>query len=444
MNLISKYRNLGDNKKRVISNIGWATSGRVIRILTETLVGILVARYLGPSQYGLMNYVISYVAIFSIIATFGLENIEIRELSNPNCSKEQILGTAFGLRLIFSFTAIICIGVILSICNEDAESSILILVYSISIALSPFNVIRNYFTSIVMNKYIVITEIARCLVGASIKIVLLLLHAPLIFFIVALTFDFFLVAGGYVSAYSEKIGAIKAWSFNRLLAKKLILESFPLLLSGAAVIIYQRIDQVIIKSLIDNESVGYFSVAAKFSELILFVPLVMSQTVVPLLVKEINTDKNSYQQKKQYFVDVVLWTSIVCSVVLSLLAYPLIRFTFGIQYLAAVPVLHIIAFKAVGSALSDTGGQIIIIEGKQKYVVIRNIVGCILCITSNYLLIPYFGIVGSAWATIITVLGAGFLCHACIPPYRDVFKVQLDALINGPYRLIVKYKKYEK
>lgn len=441
MNVFSKYKNLGENKKKVISNVGWATSGRIIRLLTETLVGIFVARYLGPSQYGLMNYVISYVSLFMIIASFGLENIEIRELANPNSSRDKILGTAFCLRLFFSIITIICIGLLLFFSETDYESSLLILIYSLTVILSSFNVIRNYFTSIVMNKYIVITEIVRCLIGASIKVALLFVHAPLIWFIIALTFDYFLVAGGYIGAYKNKVGTFKSWCFDKIIAKKLIIEAFPLLLSGAAVIVYQKIDQVIIKNLLDNEHVGYFSVAAKFSELILFIPLVMSQTVAPLLVKEKMLDQERYRVRKQYFVDVVLWTTLICTVCLSLVAYPLIRYTYGIEYMAAVPVLHVMAFKAVGMALSNSSGQIIIIEGKQKYAVIRNLVGCILCVSCNYLLIPVYGIIGSAWATIVTVIGSGFICNAFIPSYRDVFRIQINAIISGSYRLLKKTKR---
>ena len=426
---------IGTTKRKILTNVGWATTGRIVRVLTETLVSIFVARYLGPSQYGLMNYIISFVAIISIIANFGLDNIEIREMAKSGSDCRVIMGTSFRLRLIFAVVAEIVIAITIFLGSQDAETRCLILIYALTIVLTSFNVIRNYFTAIVNNRYIVITEIIRCLIGAGIKVALLLLKAPLIFFIIALTFDYILVAGGYMTAYRSKVGKLSEWSFDKGTAKLLVREAFPLLLSGAAVVIYQRIDQVIIKSLLSNEAVGYFSVAVKFSEFILFVPLVMAQTMAPLLVKDFQTNKEAFLRKRQQFVDVIVWVSVALSLIVSLLSYYLIRYTFGTQYLAAVPVLSILAFKTVGMALSNSSGQLIIIEGKQKWAVIRNLIGCLICVAGNYCLIPLFGIIGSAWATLITVAFSGFLGNFFIKPYREIFGVQVKSIISGPVRL---------
>lgn len=424
MLFFSRIKSIGSTKKNVLSNVGWATLGRIVRVLTETLVSIFVARYLGPSDYGLMNYVVSFVAIFTTISVFGLDNIEIREIAKSENDKNEILGTAFRLRLIFAFIAFVSIIVALFFSGADYYTSILIIIYSTSVILSTFNLIRNYFTAIVNNKYIVITEILRCFVGALIKVVLLLIKAPLIFFIIALAFDFFLVAGGYVATYNKLVGSIKEWTFNKEKAKYLIRESFPLLLSGAAVIIYQRIDQVILKGLLNNEAVGYFSVAAKFSEFILFVPLIISQTVSPILVGYYSSNKDVYKVKSQQFMDITVWASVALSFFVSLLSYPLIRYTFGVQYLAAVPVLQVMSFKVIGMALSNSCGQLIVIEGIQKWAVIRNLIGCVICVVSNYLLIPKFGVVGSAYATLVTVAFSGCIGNLFIPPYKHFFKQQ--------------------
>ena len=97
----------------------------------------------------------------------------------------------------------------------------------------------------------------------------------------------------------------------------------------------------------------------------------------------------------------------------------------------AVPILQIMAWKTVGMALSSSAGQIIIIEHVQKWAAIRNIIGCITCIGLNFLLIPKYGIIGSAWTTIITVLMAGSLGNIFIPPYYGILKLQINALFKG-------------
>lgn len=426
-----KIAGLSSTKRSVVKNVYWAVLGKIINLTSALFVGILVARYLGPEQYGLMNYIISFVSLFAVFANFGLDNIEVRELAQDHSEKERILGTAFSLKLFFSFVTICLIAVVLYFFESDSFTTWMIMVYSLSIVMGSFSVIRNYFTSIILNEYVVKTEILRTLLGALIKVFLLLLHAPLSWFIIACTFDFFLVAGGYVYSYRRKVDSMSHWRFDKELSFYLIKQSFPLLLSGAAVIIYQRIDQVMIGNMIDKTSVGYFSTACRFSELILFLPGIMAQTVTPLLVHAKERNSLEYTFRRQQFVNVVVWISIVLSVLMSMSSYWLISLTFGKQYLPAVPVLQIMAFKALGMALSSSGGQLIIIEKIQKWAFIRNVIGCVLCVCLNLLLIPSYGIIGSAIVTIITVLFSGFISNLFIPPYHHIFRIQVRALLLG-------------
>lgn len=432
MELLNKYtNNLSENKKKVFANLFWAMTGKIVNMAGVLLVGILVARYLGPSQYGLMNYVISYVSLFTIISNFGLDNIEIRELSRTPERKEYILGTCFRIRMFFSTFALILVILSLILFKANTFTSCMILLYSVTLYTGNFNIIRNYFTSIVKNEYVVKSEIARTIIGACIKVVLLWIKAPLEYFITATVFDAVLVASGYCFSFKKTVGKISEWKYDKTIVPYYIKESFPLVLSGAAVIIYQRIDQVMIGNMIDNASVGYFATAGKFLDLVLFLPMVLTQTVTPLLVKAKERNKEEYERKKQQFVNIVVWIAIILSALVSFFAYWLIHFTYGDKYLPAVPVLQIMAFKTVGMALSSSSGQIIIMERIQKWAFIRNLIGCLICIVLNILLIPRFGMIGSAWVTIITVAFTGCLANVFIPPYYKIMRMQLYALFLG-------------
>jgi O-antigen/teichoic acid export membrane protein len=434
-NLFSKL-NLTKNRKKIVKNVFWAMLGKTINLLSALFVGILVARYLGPEQYGLMNYVISYVSLFSVLASFGLENIEIRELSRIQVSKELILGTAFRLRLVFALVTILLILLTLLLFESDIFTISLVMIYSLSIIGTCFSVIRNYFTSIVLNEYVVKTEIRRTIIGAGIKILLLLLNVSLIWFIIASTFDFILVAGGYVYSYRKIVGSIDKWKFDLKIAKHLLKESYPLLLSGAAVVIYQRIDQVMIGKMIDHKSVGYFATASRFTDLILFLPLIMVQTVTPLLVRVKEESEEHYKVKKQQFLSIIVWTSIFMAFSVSVTSFWLISWTFGSKYLLAVPVLQILSWKAVGIALASASGQLIVIERLQKYAFIRNFIGVVICVGLNLIFIPKFGIIGSAIVTIVTATFTGFLANIFIPPYHSIMKMQLKAILLGWRELI--------
>jgi O-antigen/teichoic acid export membrane protein len=433
---IASRLNLTNNRKKIFKNLYWAVLGKIVNILSGVFVGILVARYLGPQNYGLMNYVISYVTLFSILANFGLDNIEIRELSKPDVNKDLILGTAFRLRLLFSAITILLIFVTLILFESDRFTFLMVIIYSSSLILSSLNVIRNYFTSIVLNEYVVKTEITRNITGAAIKILLLYYHFSLGWFIAASAFDFLLIASGYILSYRNKVGSIFNWKYNNEIAKHLIRESFPLLLSGTAIIIYQKIDQVMIRNMIDNAAVGQFAVASQITELAIFIPMVIAQTVTPLLVKARQEDIDLYKKKRQQFMDMMIWIAIGMSVVMFIAASPAIRILYGAKYLDAIPVLQIMAWKTVFVALFVSSGQIIIIENIQKYAVLRNITGCFISIILNLVLIPRYGITGSALATIFTMSFTGYFSHIFIKPYKYLFKIQSNSLGFGLMRII--------
>lgn len=416
---------------KVMRNVVWAVTGKVVTLLSTLFVGILVARYLGPEQYGLMNYVISLVALFGVFSTFGMNEITIRELARKDLPREVILGTAFRLRLALAAVTVLAIAVYLFFSGQGGETCVMILVYSSSLFFTCSEVIRHYFTSIVENEYVVLSEIFRTLAGAGVKIVLLLLHAPLWAFIVALAFDAFLLASGYAVAYRKRVGPFRAWSFDWTFGRHLLATSFPVLISSAAVIVYQRIDQVMISHMLDNEQLGYFSTAASFVGLAAFIPSIMVQTVAPILVRCRKESEERYRQMAQRAMNLTTWSTLLVSCVISLFSYYIIRYTYGTAYLAAVPVMHILAFKAVGLALTDTGGQLTIIENIHQVAFVRNLMSCVVCVLCNYFFLPRWGIEGSAWATIITVMFTGGLANLFIPRYHHIFRMQIRALCLG-------------
>ncbi len=422
---------MSPNRKKIILNVFWSILGKIVTMLGILFVGILVARYLGPSQYGLMSYVISFVSLFSIIANFGLDGITIRELAKDQKRTNNILGTVFRLRLFFSMIAFFLCILFAFISNADATTIILIGIYALYLFTSPFSVIRNYFTAIIKNEYVVKSEITRTIIGALIKIIMLWFKAPLIFFIVATAFDFYLVAGGYLFSYKRHVGSLHDWKYDAKLGSFFCKESFPLAFSAAAIIVYQKIDQIMIKHMIDDSSVGYFATAASFLGIVYFLPDVITQTVAPLLIKVKVYDEKKYEERAQQFVNITLWISIIIAFFLFAFAYYLIALTYGSSYLVAVPILEVLAWKTVGSALSAASGQIMIIQNIQKWAFLRNIVGTFLCIILNMFFIPRWGALGSAYVAVITIFVSGFLVHALIPSCRYIFKMQIKAFVFG-------------
>lgn len=422
---------ISEKKKKALKNIAWAICGKIFSLLSILVVGIIVARYLGKEQYGIMNYVISIVAIFQVFADFGLDFIQIREESKNPHLRDRIIGTVYGLKLFFAILTLLAIYITVSIFIDEVSIRSYIMLYALSIIMNTTWVSRNHFTSMVWNEYVVKTEILRNVIGMVIKVGLVLLHLPLIWFICSLLFDSFLLATGYLVSYTKKIDSIRKWSFDKTLAFYMIRQAFPLLLSSAAIIVYNKIDQVMIGDMIDKANLGIYSVAIRFTELLVFVPTIIAQTISPMLVEMHKTDAARYEECSRIFVNVTVSLCIILALVTSLLSYPIVYVTFGKAYIGAASVLSILAFKVIGDALSQTSGQLIIIEGQQKYAPIRNIIGCVACIILNLILIQRYGIHGAAYTALITIFISGTLANFLIPSYNGIFYKQLKALCVG-------------
>lgn len=415
----------------IMSNLIWATAGKVTTMLSGLVIGVLVARYLGPEQFGLMNWVISFVFLFQTISIFGLDLIEVREEAAHPDDYNKVIGTAFGIRLILSIVSVLlCIGTCF-IMDKDAETTLLVTIYSVSVVANTLSVIRNYFFAIVQNKRVVQSEISRTLLGMTIKVVLLYIHASLLWFVVATMFDTVLLASGYIVSYKAEVGRIRQWTFSRDYAWYLIRESAPLVLCHAAVMVYQRIDQVMIGEMIDEANVGYFSVATRFVEILLFIPMILAQTISPVLTKVRTQDEAEYYRKSQQFMNLSLWLSLLAAVCTSAISYWLIFYLFGEAYMPAVIILQIMSFKVVSLALSNTAGSMIVIEGLQKYAVGRDVLGCAVCVLLNWYLLPRYGVVAAAVISIISNVVAGYLADFLIPAYRHLFVMQTKALLFG-------------
>jgi O-antigen/teichoic acid export membrane protein len=216
-----------------------------------------------------------------------------------------------------------------------------------------------------------------------------------------------------------------------------------MLLSGAAVVIYNKIGEVMLGNMLDKVSVGYFSVASRFVEICIFIPTIISQTITPILVKHHKCDINRYNQQTKIYCATITWCSIIVAIITCLISTPIIKYTFGPAYMASVPILQVLAFKAVGAALMQSSGQMIIIEGLQKYAVLRNGIACIVCILGNLILIPILGATGAALSGVSAFFVAGYLANAIIPSYKKYVPIQTYGLFMGWKHLLTKTKRDE-
>ena len=268
-------------------------------MIVGLFVGVWVARYLGPDKFGLLSYAQSFVGLFAAIATFGLDSIVVRELVKNESNRGKLVGTAFGLKLIGGFVTILVLAVAIFFTSNDAYTNVLVFIVASATIFQSFNVIDFYFQSKVLSKYVVIANIITLFFSSIVKIVLIVVEAPLIAFAWAVLFDSVVLALGFTYFYFQNHLSIKKWKFEKNAALSLLKDSWPLILSSIVVSIYMRIDQVMIKEMMDNVAVGQYAAAVRLSEAWYFIPMVVASSFFPAIINAKKQSEEIYSARMQ-------------------------------------------------------------------------------------------------------------------------------------------------
>jgi len=388
--------------KKYLANTSWLFIERIVRIVVSFVVTIFVVRYLGPKEFGLFSYALSFFWLFGSLSTFGLEAITTREIVKYPDKKDEINGTVFFLRLAGSVSAIIIIAVTLFLTGEETYTAILILILSGSFLFQSFSVIEYYFRGIVKAKYNAYALSASVILSSALKVIFILIKAPLIYFVFAVVFEYVALAVGLVLVYQHFKLSIFNWKYSKTIASSLLKDSWPLALSGIVVMIYVRIDQIMIKNMMSVEAVGYYSAAVRLCEAWYFIPVTLCNSIFPAIVNAKNVSQEFYNNRMQKLYDLLTWLAIGIAVPVTVFSSQIIDLLFGNEFSPAAPVLTIYIWAGVAVFLGVASSQYLINENLTKLSFSRNFIGMILNIVLNFILIPKFGIIGSAVATLIS------------------------------------------
>jgi len=393
---------------RYTGNTLWLLSERIIRVSINFLITIYLIRYLGPKNFGLFSYAISYFSIFSGLASLGLDNILVRELVANTNKENQLLGTGFYLRMIASSATIVLIVIAVFVTKEDLLTVILIFAISLSVIFQCFNVIDYYFQAKVQSKYVVYSQFISFIISSFVKVLLIYYKADLIYFAIIITFESLLLAAGFYLTYKKiNIGKLN-WKFSYDLSKKLIVDSYPLLLSGLVIAVYMKIDQIMIKKIINDSELGFYASAVKICEAFYFIPMVLTNSIFPAIINAKKKGAEFYKLRLQQLYNMIAWISIGIALPLTIFASQIITLLYGEKFISAVPVLKIYIWSAVATFLGVASSQFLIAENFTKISFYRTLIGMISNVILYLVLIPQMGIIGSAIATLISYSLATF------------------------------------
>jgi len=413
--------------KRYLANTSWLFVERILRIIITFFIVIYVVRYLGPKDFGFYSYVLSFVWLFVSISTLGLEAISIREIVKQPQRKDELIGTVFRLRFFGGIVAIALIALTLLISHEELFTATLILIASAAFLFQSFSAIEYYFRAVVKAKYNAYALFASVIFSSAFKIILILVGAPLIYFIAAFTFEYFVIAVGLVTVYKINKQNIFDWKYSKILSLSLLKDSWPLILSGIFVVVYMKIDQVMLKHMISEEAVGYYAVAVRLCEAWYFVPVVICNSIFPAIVNAKNVSEEFYNNRMQKLYDLLTWLAIGIAIPVTVFSTQIIELVFGSEFAPASPVLTIYIWAGVAIFLGVASSQYLVNENLTKLLALRTLVGMILNVVLNLFLIPIYGIVGSAIATLISYTAATFVL-SFHKRYYNQFKMMIMSI----------------
>lgn len=404
-------------KSRLVHNASWIIVCRVVQMGLSFLVSILTARYLGPSNFGVINYCHAFFAIFSSICTLGLENIVVKELvHDPNCQGET-MGTIILLETGCSILCVISMTFLIGALNKFDSVYILVsFLYSLNLLFKGAETINYWYQYKLMSKYSSVVSIIAYLIVTAYKIFLLVTGKGIEWFALANAVDGFAVSIMLIILFRKHFQGKLSFSFLR--AKQLLYRSYHFIISGIMVIIYLQTDKIMLKHMLDEATVGCYSVATTICTTWIFILTAIIDSCRPVLFEKYAKDKEDFYKKLQVLYTVIIYLCFIVAVLFLLFGKFAINLLYGEEYLQSAVFINIISWGTAFSYVGNARNIYSLSVGAEKYEKHMALIGMVMNIVLNYILISLIGAVGAAIATVITQIFINYIIMFFIKPLK--------------------------
>ena len=388
-----------NSAKNILQNIFWLVGDKLVRLLATLLFTIFFARYLGPSDFGLYNYTLSLVLLMSAVTGLGLSNILVRDFVIKAEKSNVILETALVLRLISGVLGIFIINIIYFF-SGPAQSKTLLFFVSLILLFKSYEVVRQWFEAKVMSKYIVIVETLVLLTSVIIKLLLIYYKAPLVWFGVMLFLESLFTFLLAVYVYQKECGSRIKLKVSMKEGARLLRDSWPFIFSGLAIVVYMKLDQVMLGSMLGQQAVGYYSAAVVLSEGWYFIPMAVIASVFPSILQVKDCDQSKYYKRIELLGHLIVLINIPIILITTFFSVPIIHIIYGQDYSQSATILSLHIWASIFVFTGVIINRWLVAENLGVLSLYLTVSGAIVNVILNYFLIPYYGGIGAAIATI--------------------------------------------
>lgn len=388
-------------------------------MLLSLAVGMITARYLGPGDYGTLNYTASYVSFFSVAASLGMEGVVIKKLIENPQKEGLYLGSCIVFRLaasVFSTLAAACLVIVLD--AGDRMKLVLVCIQSLQLFFQSFHILDAWFQRHLKSKYTSAGRMAASIAVSGYKIFLLVTAKGIIWFAAANAISDFVTglvlflfyihqdtsrSKGTSYAFSEKEPESRLLAFNFEAGKSVLAESIHFVISDLTAAVYKYMDKIMIAQMMLDIDVGYYTSAITISAVWAFLPNAIIRSFRPTIMELKKEGKEKlYNRRLTQLFSLIIWLSLLSAFGVFLFSDFIVHIFYGKDYQGAVSALRILAWAEAFAVISTTRSIWILCEKKGQYVKYYIAVGAAVNVCLNLILIPGFGIEGAAFATLIS------------------------------------------
>lgn len=427
------------NTNKVFNNAKWIVGCKIVQSLLQLIIGMISARYLGPSNYGLINYASSIVAFALPIMRLGLNAILVRELIESPEKEGEIMGTSLLLNIISAIICIFGVFAFVWVANAGSTETIAVCVlYSISIFFAALEMMQYWFQYKYMSKYSSLVMLGAYVVVSVYKIFLLITAKSVYWFAVINSIEYGIIGIMLIVIYLGKHG--QRFSFSKHTAKKMFSRSKHYILASLMVVIFQSTDHIMLTTMIGKKENGYYSAAITCATVIQFVYIAIIDSFRPMILSAKKENTAQYKEAVSGLYCIIIYMSLAQSTVFTVFAKLIVTVLYGAEYVAAIPVLRILVWYMAFSCMGVVRNVWILAEEKQKYLWIINLSGAMFNIVLNAVMIPFWGACGAAFASLLTQIFTNFILGFIIKPMRENNVLLLKGL--NPKFLLREAKRY--
>lgn len=391
----------GREFKRFAKNTGWLVAQNVFQYVLSAVIGILAARYMGPSNYGVLGFGASLMAMFLPLCTLGLDSVQIPAMIAEPERTGEFIGTSLALRGASSALSIMAIAALTALLKPNNPLMLLVTVLqSLQLLLQMFDSFRLWFQMNLLSKYTAIGSVIGNTACSVWRIVLLMRGASVEYFaltsvIQMLTNYFFVIPMFFYRAKLKLSVSLDA-------AKLLLSKGYHFILSGLTVAITNYYGKVLLGYQLGEAPLGLYNAASSVALMWIFVPQAIVDSAMPVLLKTKREQPLCFTERLQTVYLAVTLIGVLAGLGLTVLSRFVIDFLYGEAFLGAASLLRILAWTGLLSSIGVARGIWVLAEEKHRYVKYYCGIGAASSVILSSVGVWLYGAPGAAVAAVVT------------------------------------------